>query len=43
MAALDAGQVDMLVAVDTQDNLLGAVFGVTLESMADQLLAEALQ
>jgi len=49
ISALEAGSVDMLVSVGlsqsdgAQDNLLGAVFGAIPESMADQLLAEALQ
>jgi hypothetical protein len=40
--ALEAGQVDGLVAADARDNLLGAVFGQVDPSAATELLAKAL-
>jgi hypothetical protein len=42
LAALDAGQVEGLVAADAWDSLLGAVFGQVDPTAADELLAKAL-
>jgi hypothetical protein len=42
LAALEGGGIEGLVAADTRDNLLGAVFGEVDEAVADTLLAEAL-
>ena len=42
LAALQAGQVEGLVAADTRDNLLGAVFGQVDQTAGNGLLTKAL-